>query len=90
MDANKLRASNPSQDSRESDGDKLETKAHRPSGRGELEVRCPSCHAPMEVAVDTPLTDLTCSTLRQPLQPRRSEQGDADGAVALASWAASS
>src|SRR5205823_5514703 len=27
---------------------------------GRLEVRCPSCHAPMEVAVDTPLTDLTC------------------------------
>lgn len=25
-----------------------------------LEVRCPSCHAPMEVAVDTALTDLTC------------------------------
>jgi tetratricopeptide (TPR) repeat protein len=26
-----------------------------------LEVRCPSCHTPMEVAVDTALTDLTCS-----------------------------
>jgi hypothetical protein len=25
-----------------------------------LEVRCPNCHAPMEVAVDTALTDLTC------------------------------
>ena len=32
------------------------------SGSGRLEVRCPSCHAPMEVAVDTSLTDLTCSS----------------------------
>jgi tetratricopeptide (TPR) repeat protein len=31
------------------------------SSSGRLEVRCPSCHAPMEVAVDTALTDLTCS-----------------------------
>jgi tetratricopeptide (TPR) repeat protein len=30
------------------------------SDSGHLEVRCPSCHAPMDVAVDTPLTDLTC------------------------------
>jgi serine/threonine-protein kinase len=30
------------------------------SGSGRLEVRCPSCHEPTEVAVDTPLTDLTC------------------------------
>jgi hypothetical protein len=27
---------------------------------GHLEVRCPNCHTPMEVAVDTALTDLTC------------------------------
>ena len=32
------------------------------SGSGQLEVRCPSCHVPMEVAVDTALTDLTCSS----------------------------
>src|SRR5438105_1712176 len=31
------------------------------SGSGRLEVRCPNCHAPTEVAVDTTLTDLTCS-----------------------------
>jgi tetratricopeptide (TPR) repeat protein len=31
------------------------------SGSGRLEVRCPNCHTPMEVAVDTLLTDLTCS-----------------------------
>ncbi|MEX2317580.1 MAG: protein kinase [Pirellulales bacterium] len=28
---------------------------------GHLEVRCPNCHAPTDVAVDTALTDLTCS-----------------------------
>jgi tetratricopeptide (TPR) repeat protein/tRNA A-37 threonylcarbamoyl transferase component Bud32 len=33
-----------------------------PSGSGRLEVRCPNCHAPTEVAVDTSLTDLTCSS----------------------------
>jgi WD40 repeat protein len=32
------------------------------TGSGRLEVRCPVCHAPMEVAVDTALTDLTCSS----------------------------
>ena len=31
------------------------------SGSGRLEVRCPMCHVPTEVAVDTSLTDLTCS-----------------------------
>jgi WD40 repeat protein/tetratricopeptide (TPR) repeat protein len=30
--------------------------------RGHLEVRCPSCSTPIEVAVDTQLTDLTCSS----------------------------
>ncbi len=35
--------------------------AHQATPRGALEVRCPSCHAPMEVAADTALTDLTCS-----------------------------
>jgi WD40 repeat protein len=35
--------------------------AHEATPSGALEVRCPSCHAPMEVAVDTVLTDLTCS-----------------------------
>jgi tetratricopeptide (TPR) repeat protein len=29
--------------------------------RSGLSVRCPSCNAPMDVAVDTALTDLTCS-----------------------------
>ena len=36
----------------------------RPPGNASqraLEVRCPNCHQPTEVAVDTPLTDLTCS-----------------------------
>src|SRR6185312_11419925 len=32
------------------------------SGSGHLEVRCPSCRTPIEVAVDTHLTDLTCSS----------------------------
>ena len=32
------------------------------SGSGRLEVRCPNCHAPTEVAVDTALTDLTCGS----------------------------
>ncbi len=32
------------------------------SGSGRLEVRCPICHEPMQVAVDTSLTDLTCSS----------------------------
>jgi tetratricopeptide (TPR) repeat protein len=31
------------------------------SGSSRLEVRCPSCCAPMDVAVDTALTDLTCT-----------------------------
>jgi tetratricopeptide (TPR) repeat protein len=31
------------------------------TGSGRLEVRCPNCHTPMDVAVDTLLTDLTCS-----------------------------
>ncbi|WP_148073656.1 protein kinase domain-containing protein [Bythopirellula goksoeyrii] len=31
------------------------------TGSGRLEVRCPNCHAPTEVAVDTTLTDLVCS-----------------------------
>lgn len=40
-----------------------ETHSHRHSDTdpGHLEVRCPSCHVPMEVEVDTTLTDLTCS-----------------------------
>jgi tetratricopeptide (TPR) repeat protein len=29
---------------------------------GRLEVRCPICHTPMDVAVDTSLTDLTCES----------------------------
>ncbi len=37
-------------------------KSDTGSGSGHLEVRCPNCHAPMEVAVDTQLTDLTCSS----------------------------
>jgi hypothetical protein len=35
--------------------------ASQATPRSALEVRCPSCHAPTEVAVDTALTDLTCS-----------------------------
>src|SRR5436190_2043224 len=42
-----------------------ETRVHGDSDTGHksggLEVRCPNCHVPMEVAVDTALTDLTCS-----------------------------
>jgi serine/threonine protein kinase len=38
------------------------TRSSHSSGSGRLEVRCPMCHAPMEVAVDTLLTDLTCSS----------------------------
>ena len=34
--------------------------SHHRHGSGRLEVRCPNCHAPLEVAVDTLLTDLTC------------------------------
>jgi hypothetical protein len=30
-------------------------------GSSRLEVRCPNCHVPMQVAVDTTLTDHTCS-----------------------------
>ncbi|REK08466.1 MAG: hypothetical protein DWQ37_20205, partial [Planctomycetota bacterium] len=33
-----------------------------PDDSGRLAVRCPSCHSPMEVAVDTSLTDLTCGS----------------------------
>jgi WD40 repeat protein/tRNA A-37 threonylcarbamoyl transferase component Bud32 len=32
------------------------------TGSGRLEVRCPNCHSPTEVAVDTSLTDLTCGS----------------------------
>lgn len=40
-----------------------ETQTHHGSdtGSGRLKVRCPHCHTPTEVAVDTQLTDLTCS-----------------------------
>jgi tetratricopeptide (TPR) repeat protein len=40
------------------------THDHTPvtPGSGRLEVRCPNCHAPTEVAVDTALTDLTCGS----------------------------
>jgi tetratricopeptide (TPR) repeat protein len=31
------------------------------SDYGRLEVRCPNCHSPTKVAVDTALTDVTCS-----------------------------
>jgi WD40 repeat protein len=31
-------------------------------GTGHLEVRCPSCHVPMNVAIDTHLTSLTCKS----------------------------
>jgi WD40 repeat protein/tRNA A-37 threonylcarbamoyl transferase component Bud32 len=40
-----------------------ETRTHNSgsTGSNSLEVRCPSCRLPIEVAVDTSLTDLTCS-----------------------------
>jgi tetratricopeptide (TPR) repeat protein len=42
----------------------IETRSHHDSDTGSrsghLEIRCPNCHAPTEVAVDTALTDLTC------------------------------
>ena len=39
------------------------TVAHHGSdtGSSQLQVRCPNCHAPTQVAADTSLTDLTCS-----------------------------
>lgn len=37
-------------------------RQHSDTGSGRLEVRCPSCHTPMKVAVDTQLTDLTCNS----------------------------
>src|SRR5262245_61730612 len=44
---------------------RADTDTHRgrefDTDSGHLEVRCPSCHVPMEVAVDTTLTDLTCT-----------------------------
>jgi hypothetical protein len=40
----------------------LNRAEQRSSTPGRLEVRCPSCHAPIEVVVDTALTDLTCSS----------------------------
>ena len=40
----------------------LSAKLATDSGSGRLEVRCPNCHTPMEVAVDTMLTDLTCES----------------------------
>jgi tetratricopeptide (TPR) repeat protein len=35
--------------------------SHSDSTSGRLEVRCPNCHQPTEVAADTTLTDLICS-----------------------------
>jgi len=32
------------------------------TGSGRLIVRCPGCHEPIDVAVDTPATELTCSS----------------------------
>lgn len=47
----------------EVDGEQGKSDARsRSSGSGRLEVRCPSCHSPTEVAVDTSLTDLTCGS----------------------------
>lgn len=43
-----------------------DTRTHRghesDTSVGRLEVRCPNCHTPLEVAVDTSLTDLICSS----------------------------
>lgn len=41
--------------------DRTHTFRKSDSGSGQLEVRCPNCHAPTDVALDTALTDLTCS-----------------------------
>jgi tetratricopeptide (TPR) repeat protein len=53
-------AAMPAVSANASDG--LRTRPSDSSSSGRLEVRCPMCHAPMEVAVDTQLTDLTCSS----------------------------
>ena len=41
-----------------------ETQAHdsRTTPSSHLDIRCPSCHTQMQVAVDTSLTELTCGT----------------------------
>jgi serine/threonine protein kinase len=44
------------------DGTQIHPNDGAASGSGLLEVRCPNCHAPMDVAVDTRLTDLTCTS----------------------------
>jgi tetratricopeptide (TPR) repeat protein/tRNA A-37 threonylcarbamoyl transferase component Bud32/ribosomal protein S27E len=37
-------------------------RANRGTTSGVLEVRCPGCHSPLEVAVDSALTDLKCKS----------------------------
>ena len=41
-----------------------DTGSHADSDTGgaHLDVRCPQCHTPMELATDSPLTDLTCES----------------------------
>ncbi len=39
-----------------------DSKSLSSSSSSQLEVRCPNCHSPTEVAVDTSLTDLTCGS----------------------------
>lgn len=42
----------------------VETQVHdsRSTPSGHLQIRCPSCQTPMQVAVDTSLTDLACES----------------------------
>ncbi len=62
--ANQAASSNGAERSDGSDVRLANTRPHdsTTSGSGRLEVRCPNCHNPTEVAVDTTLTDLTCGS----------------------------
>ena len=42
--------------------ERLQTLGSQPSSDRQLQVRCPSCHHPTAVAVDTVLSDLTCES----------------------------
>ena len=62
-DASRLSPSSPRPDENGESTKAFDEKLGRTgSGSGQLEVRCPNCHAPTEVAVDTSLTDLTCAS----------------------------
>jgi hypothetical protein len=55
-----LSGSAPKRDTPQSDGNATRSLHQSDTGSGHLEVRCPNCHAPSDIAVDTRLTDLTC------------------------------